>query len=231
MLVKAELHCHSTYSDGVSRPEDIVREALRRGLNVIAISDHNTFRGSRRAWEYARSENLVDRIIVIFANEVKTNYGDILVYCLEDPGIDEAPRDLSALIDWARERGCILVPAHPFDLRRDSLGDLVRRYRWDAIEAFNAKAPKGANERAFQIARELGIPVIAGSDAHVIDDIGLGATLIEADEFTPYSVIRAIRAGRTRVLPNYPSLYGRIKTLVKLLFMRAYSQLHPRRIS
>src|SRR5215831_18677858 len=43
----AELHCHSSYSflDGASSPAELVAEAARRGLEALAITDHNGMYG------------------------------------------------------------------------------------------------------------------------------------------------------------------------------------------
>jgi len=39
--VKGDLHCHTTYSDGKMTPEQLVKEAIRRGYSYIAITDHS----------------------------------------------------------------------------------------------------------------------------------------------------------------------------------------------
>lgn len=44
-----DLHCHTTASDGLKSPKDVVMEAKHRGLLAIGITDHNTFGG----WEEA----------------------------------------------------------------------------------------------------------------------------------------------------------------------------------
>src|SRR5436190_12432901 len=43
----AELHCHSSYSflDGASSPAELVAEAARRGLEALAVTDHNGMYG------------------------------------------------------------------------------------------------------------------------------------------------------------------------------------------
>src|SRR5690554_90843 len=43
----AELHCHSNFSflDGASHPEDLVEEAVRLGLDAVALTDHDGFYG------------------------------------------------------------------------------------------------------------------------------------------------------------------------------------------
>jgi len=40
-----ELHCHTTYSDGSLTPEQLVATAKKRGVRVLAITDHDTLSG------------------------------------------------------------------------------------------------------------------------------------------------------------------------------------------
>ncbi|MFM7064848.1 MAG: PHP domain-containing protein, partial [Actinomycetes bacterium] len=49
----AELHCHSSFSflDGASSPEDLVEEAVRLGLEALALTDHSGFYGVVRLAE------------------------------------------------------------------------------------------------------------------------------------------------------------------------------------
>ena len=48
--MRIDLHIHSRYSsDGVLDPEEIIEIARRRGLDGIAITDHNTVRGGLEA--------------------------------------------------------------------------------------------------------------------------------------------------------------------------------------
>ena len=56
----AELHCHSNFSflDGASHPEELVEEAVRIGLDALALTDHNGFYGVVRFAEAARVHGL-----------------------------------------------------------------------------------------------------------------------------------------------------------------------------
>ena len=56
----AELHCHSQFSflDGASHPEVLVDEAVRLGLDALALTDHDGFYGVVRFAEAARSAGL-----------------------------------------------------------------------------------------------------------------------------------------------------------------------------
>jgi error-prone DNA polymerase len=53
----AELHCHSNFSflDGASHPEELVEEAVRLGLEALAITDHDGMYGVVRFAEAARA--------------------------------------------------------------------------------------------------------------------------------------------------------------------------------
>src|SRR5205814_5305279 len=44
----ADLHLHTTFSDGTYSPEEVVREAKRHGLATIALTDHDTVEGCAR---------------------------------------------------------------------------------------------------------------------------------------------------------------------------------------
>jgi len=53
--VRADLHIHSTASDGQLTPEEIVCSAVNKGLEVISITDHDSVSGLPRAIEAAKS--------------------------------------------------------------------------------------------------------------------------------------------------------------------------------
>ncbi len=56
----AELHCHSNFSflDGASPPEELAEEAVRLGLEALAVTDHDGFYGVVRFAEAARALGL-----------------------------------------------------------------------------------------------------------------------------------------------------------------------------
>ncbi len=53
-----ELHCHSTCSDGIYSPADLVRRAARHGVKALALTDHDTMAGLGQAQETAQEEGL-----------------------------------------------------------------------------------------------------------------------------------------------------------------------------
>jgi len=199
VLLKADLHVHSTYSDGKASPQEILYTARERSLHVVAITDHDTFAGSVVARRYSNTAQ--DLPLVILGVEVRCDEGDILLYCEREV---DFPRRVDALIEKAHAENCLVVPAHPYDIMRLGIGELVLSYNdWDAIEVWNASATRGANLKAIKAAQVLGKPGLANSDAHIPEEIGLAYTYIEVEDLTLDSVMEAIRRGRVK--PVYRS--------------------------
>jgi len=95
--MKADLHLHTTASDGRLRPEEIVRKASQLGLDVIAITDHDTVEGIPPALESAKS---FPQLLVIPGVEINTDVlqGEvhILGYFIDyhDPELDHSLKEL-----------------------------------------------------------------------------------------------------------------------------------------
>lgn len=70
-----DLHIHTTASDGVYRPEQIVHKAKQAGIQTIAITDHDTLEGLDEALEAAARSG----IQVIPGIELSTKYNGISV--------------------------------------------------------------------------------------------------------------------------------------------------------
>lgn len=75
---KADLHIHSTASDGSLSPTEIVKAAISSGIDTIAISDHNTVEGLPEAI-LAGKEN---HVTIIPAVELSTRYNDESIHLL-----------------------------------------------------------------------------------------------------------------------------------------------------
>jgi predicted metal-dependent phosphoesterase TrpH len=93
-MIKADLHIHTTFSDGRLTPAEIVTRATEVGLTTIAITDHDTFDG----YHPARSEGSKHGIIVVPGVEISTIFEErethILAYFFDvsDSGMAELMR-------------------------------------------------------------------------------------------------------------------------------------------
>jgi predicted metal-dependent phosphoesterase TrpH len=134
----------------------------------VAITDHNTIAGALALREMAPE-------LVVVGEEIKTPAGEFIAYFLKE----EIPQGLSPQETMARIRaqgGVVGVP-HPLDrLRREAMrwANLMKVIdQVDALEALNARTIFPAdNRRAEELARQKGLLVTAGSDAHAACEIG-----------------------------------------------------------
>jgi predicted metal-dependent phosphoesterase TrpH len=167
--MKVDFHVHTCYSgDSFTSLEAVIEACQKRGLGKVAITDHNTIAGA-----LALSEMAPDLVIV--GEEIKTDVGEIIAYFLEE----EVPKGLPVqeAIARVREQGGLVGVSHPLDrLRREAMGLahlLTIIEQVDMLEAFNARTTfPSDNRRALELAREWGLLVTAGSDAHVPWEIG-----------------------------------------------------------
>ena len=191
MEVRADLHVHTAHSaDGREAVRRVVRHAKKIGLGAIAITDHNVI----TAWSEALEEGKKDGIIIIRGEEVSSSEGHILAY-----GIHERIRkDMSPeeTVEAIHEQGGVAVAAHPYRPTNGIGPDVVRKVDFDAVETLNFGSPSRQNAKAERLARERGLPMVGGSDAHTLEDIGKAYTVfldVESEE----DILEEIRMGNT----------------------------------
>ncbi len=184
--MRADLHIHSFHSkDNHQTTQEIFKAAKRKGLGAIAITDHNTTTGAKEASRLAPAG-----LIVLPGIEVTSADGHILALNVEQ----EIPRDLTALetIDQIHAMGGIAVAAHPCRVWSGLKESTIRKSPFDAIEAINGRNTRRNNHRVLNFALELGIPMIAGSDAHSPANIGAAVTVFPDSVQSREDMIRAI---------------------------------------
>ena len=131
MRGRADIHVHTKYSgvhrfgimrfpESVSEPRDIFKTAERTGMNVIAITDHNTTAGAMKALELSKEFPAVD---IIVGEEISTLDGEVIGLFLKE----EIPAGLSIneTIRMIREQGGLTVAPHPFSPHCPCLKDQI----------------------------------------------------------------------------------------------------------
>ena len=207
-VLKIDLHSHSFFSaDGVSSPEEMIAAARAKGLNGIALTDHNTCEGIEylTAKGYIRPDGKpVDEFLVIPGVEVSTAEGHLLCLGTTLPNLKGVPA--LQVCKEIHARGGLAIPAHPYDYLRAGINEeTLDTLEIDALEVFNAATPfKGCNDRAFEYAQERGLPMTAGSDAHHEAAIGTAHMLIATSDFTVEGVLRQI-TGKNQLITRYLS--------------------------
>jgi predicted metal-dependent phosphoesterase TrpH len=213
-------HVHSRYSvlDSSSKVEDIIRRAKEMGLGAIAVSDHDEIRGSLEAVKSSGNG-----LIAVSSTEVSSNDGHIVALGVKER--IESGLSAKETIKRIHKLGGIAIAAHPYDRIRSGVGDLCWKLDFDAIE-INGHCLYG-NGYAEDAARAHGKPLVGGSDAHSVGEIGTICTEVEGS--TPEEIIRNIKAGRCEVVytRNILSLKANILTgkISRRLFGRRSSEL------
>lgn len=197
---RADLHMHTTASDGWPTPQELVDHAMRRAsLNVIAVTDHDTIEGALRAREHAAKRA---RLHVIVGEEVSSRDGHIVALYLERrvrPGMSAA-----ATIDAIHDHGGLAIAVHPFWRTERAarsrpvhgVGWLAAELDFDAIEVENATPGFYVfNQLAHRLNLGLGAAELGSSDAHILDAVGRAYT--EFPGKTPEALRTAIESGTT----------------------------------
>jgi hypothetical protein len=166
---RVELHSHTQWSKDCVVDFNIVMELCRkRGIDRIAITDHNTADGALAMHKRAPD-------LVIVGEEIMTTQGELLGYFVRE----SIPAGLTPdeTIRRLRDQGAAISVSHPFDRLRKGAweeADLRRIIdKVDAIEIFNARCIYPAdNEKAIRFAQTHGVLGTVGSDAHSRPEYG-----------------------------------------------------------
>ncbi len=205
-----ELHCHSWHSDGDSSATALVQLARERGLDFVAVSDHNTTASQRELAELHDPG-----LILIRGIEVTTYKGHFNVWGVED-WIEfrvGSPQDMRAALQFAQARGAVTSCGHPKPFGPDWDYESVTDYH--CVEVWNGPWTL-LNQMALefwtkQLQTGRRIPAIGGSDYHNrshLAEVPLRAPGAPAvwvyvpGEPTSAAVLQAIRDGHVSLSPD-----------------------------
>jgi predicted metal-dependent phosphoesterase TrpH len=202
MTGRADLQLHSDLGDGLAPPEAILDAAERKGLDVIALTDHDDIRGAFVLRDLAARRNSAVEIVI--GVEVTTRSGHLLALWIED----EVPMfsALAATVAQIHEMGGVAIVPHPLSYLTFSIGEGALRSlhtaaaecRVDGIELRNpsyagrVRATRAAwlNEHVLHVAET------GSSDAHHAELVGTAWT--EFSGRTAADLRRAIETRTTR---------------------------------
>jgi predicted metal-dependent phosphoesterase TrpH len=202
MFIDTHLHEKKYSGDSFVSLEQIVGKAKSLGLNGVCITDHESNEIKEEADRLSRK---LDFLIVTGA-EILTYEGDMTVF-----GLRELPKQklhAKELVARVKAAGGVAICAHPYRKNNRGMGDYIRELDclW-GIEAFNGSTPEQYNIQAYELARELGVPALGGSDAHHIEQVGKFATWVPNWVRDEATFIRAVQAGLAYPAVNNGSGY------------------------
>lgn len=165
-------HVHTKHSfDSLADPSSVVRRAAALGIDVLAVTDHDTWEGSLEAERAAKSTGLTLR--VVRGIEAATDRGDLIGLFLTS---EVRARSGLEFCEAVHAQGGLVLLPHPCKGRVPNPDVLARV---DMIEAWNARTPRLANATAAILAAELNLSAIAAPDAHRVGELGLARVEFE----------------------------------------------------
>jgi len=231
----ADPHCHTLASDGMVTPAELVDAAVKAGLDLIAITDHDTMANAREVSELGEAAG----VSVIAGQEVTTKWPaqtHILGWFLDKP--IKRSMSVADTVAAIHDQGGLVVIPHPFipvyfgSIQPQMLRRLIEKEAVDGIEVL-ATVPLGARRRRmldeFMSAnRERLGAEIGSSDCHFgRHDIAQVVTAYEGDFRTAVVQKKTTprRGQAKRTVPAEMTLRQQWRSMVDLPIRRLRDQL------
>jgi hypothetical protein len=233
-VARADPHCHTTASDGMVTPVELVDAVVKAGLDLIAVTDHDTMASVHETQERGEAVGLK----VVAGQEVTTKWPaqtHVLGWFLEKP-VNRGMSLEDTVVAIHAQGGLAIIP-HPFmpvyfgSIQPGMLRRLLERESVDGIEMLST-VPIGASRRKllhefFDANRERLGARIGASDCHFgASDLGRVLTSFDGD-FRTAVLERATEplAGVRRRVPTSMALRQQWRALVDLPVKRLRGRL------
>lgn len=218
-MFKTELHLHTFPVSSCARlsPEEMIRLHKLAGYDSVFISDHFSKYHFDRfppnlTWEqqidffldaYVQAKYAGDKlgVHVLLSAELTVENNHYLLYGIDRRFLLSRPDIFSFTIEdfsaHAKAHGIVFIQAHPL---RD--GKCTPQPDWvDGMEVFNANVRhENDNDNVFEIAKAHNIPMVVGSDAHIVEDIGRAAVLSDDKIISVEQFLDLLMCGKLRLM-------------------------------
>ena len=231
----ADPHCHTFASDGMVTPQQLVDAAVAAGLDLIALTDHDTMAATRETQERGAAAGLA----VVAGQEITTKWPaqtHIMGWFLDRPVKRGMSReDTVAAI---HDQGGLAVIPHPFmpvyfgSIQPGMLLRLIEKHKVDGIEMVFT-VPIGARRRTlldkfYAANRQRLGAAIGGSDCHFgAHDIAQAVTRYDSDfrKAVESAATRPEHLRKVGLPPRSVYLRQQWRALVELPIQRLRGQL------
>ncbi|MDD2224855.1 MAG: CehA/McbA family metallohydrolase [Candidatus Shapirobacteria bacterium] len=220
--LRFDLHMHTTKSDGKNITKEMLKTAKRRGLDVIAITDHNVpnkFNLERIRKKYG--------IYVISGCELSFLSGHLLVLGLDSELIEKKlkqykikektcsviarKKTIRGILQYFVDNGALIIAAHPkiptgmMSLRGNFLAELYEKGLIHGAEIHNDDIEKKFKRKLYRVWHNLAkkfvlkleIPAYSNSDAHIKNRIGNRFNMIKLDD--PTKLLETLKKGKIEI--------------------------------
>ena len=210
-----DLHCHTNQSqDSPAELRKTVRIAKRRGIDGIAVTDHNKiYNGPLR----------IEGIDIIPGSEITLkDGGHLLAYFVTEK--IEPRRSLRETVAAVKAQGGYAILAHPLrddhgwikngagkDMTIDEALKII-----DGLESGNSSVSKDEMDRVSEIARQAGIIETAGSDLHISGLVGFSAVAVK-ERISKENFIEVMREAEIIIRPEVDIFWKDVRHNKKIL--------------
>jgi predicted metal-dependent phosphoesterase TrpH len=192
-MLKLDLHLHSCYSDdAIGSPEDLIKSLKERGIQGMALTDHNTIKGCIKVQKVVPKD-----FLVIPSVEISTADGHLLAFNVTEniQGGLSVEETVERIIDAGGEP---IVP-HLFRLlsgiKKEKLIGIQSKV--SAIEVFNGCSVPSTNLKTAKVARAFNLGGTGGSDSHDPLYAGYAYTVIDSTDLRIDTILSEIKKKKT----------------------------------
>jgi predicted metal-dependent phosphoesterase TrpH len=192
-MLKLDLHVHSCFSDdAVGTPQELISALRSKGIQGMALTDHNTTKG----WLTIQKEIPLD-FLVIPGMEISTADGHLLALNVTEPVTRGLP--IEETVERVIEAGGEPIVPHLFRLLSGIKPEKLRtiQNRISAIEVFNGCSTPNTNLKTAQIAQKYHLGGTGGSDSHDPFYAGYAYTVVDTTDLCLDTVLSQIRTKKT----------------------------------
>jgi predicted metal-dependent phosphoesterase TrpH len=181
--------------DSGASATSLIARAKSSGLDGICLTEHNAL------WDPAALGELAERceFPVFPGMELGTDAGHVLAF-----GLDRYHPELLVLERLrliAAQEGAVLVLAHPMRIFHGSRPPWAEFPEWfHGVEVINADHADGEDGYLVRQVKEIGLAVIAGSDAHTREAVGRVATAFPKPIHSLEDIVSSISLAETEAI-------------------------------
>jgi predicted metal-dependent phosphoesterase TrpH len=234
-LMRCDLHVHSRYSgpadlpvlehvgrECYSDPMAVYEQAVRRGMDLVTLTDHDTIEGALRL---ARLPDtfIGEEVTVELAGGRRLHVNVWGLTEADHKCVQARRRDPEALFAYVAEKHIPAAVNHIFSALTGprELGDLCLAVgRLPLIEALNGAMPEAHNEYARLVGQAVGLAPVGGSDSHCLAHVARAFTTV-AGARSKEGFLEGLRRGLS-VPSGRSGSYARLTTEVTRIFAAGY---------